>query len=147
MFKRRFLSVDSREPKLPVRSKLKTVVTVALEAASFIGSTGGAAIAAVFGKALLALLLGAFALGVFFRLTSRRRRTLTDSNLKPIWLAPAVALLSTAESILLVESVDLPVRLSQPGFQYSHWLIVLAFLAVSYTVQTKLVRQLIEKNP
>ena len=124
-----------------IRTSVKATALVAVEAAALVGSVGGAAMAVVFGKALLAVALGAFAFGAFLRLSSRRRDALAPERQSPRWLAPTVALVTTAEAALFVEAVDLPVRLSQPGFQYPHWLIVLAFLVVAYAAQAKILRQ------
>lgn len=89
--------------------------------------------------------MGAFAFGVFVRLSGRRRGALAPQMQAPRWVAPAVALATTVEAAVLVEAVDLPVRLSQPGFQHYHWLFVLALLVVAYTVQTRLLRQILVK--
>jgi hypothetical protein len=50
------------------------------------------------------------------------------------------AVAAVVEGAALVEAVDLPVRMSQPGFQYYHWLFVLVFLVVAYLAQSKLLR-------
>jgi hypothetical protein len=115
---------------------------VALEGTAFLGSVGGAAVAVVFGKALLAVALGAFTFGVFLRLSSRRRGALPPQKQSPLWVAPVAALATVVECAALVESVDLPVRMSQPGFQYYHWLFVLAFMLVAYAAQSGLLRWL-----
>ncbi|MFZ2652077.1 MAG: hypothetical protein WA210_18420 [Burkholderiaceae bacterium] len=129
-----------------VSTRVKSVAAVAVEATALVGSAGGAALAMAFGKALLAVVLGAIALGVFLRLSSRRRGTLAAERQAPVWVAPTIALASTVEAALLVEAVDLPVRLSQPGFHYYHWLIVLAFLVVAYAAQSRLMRRLLVKS-
>jgi hypothetical protein len=93
-----------------------------------------------FGKALLAVALGAFAFGAFLRLSSRRRIALPREEQTPLWVAPVAAVATLVECAALVEAVDLPVRVSQPGFQYYHWLFVLAFLVVAYAAQSKMLR-------
>ena len=123
-----------------VRTNVRNALSVAVDGALFLGSTGGAAVAVAFGKVLLAVALGAFAFAVFLRLSSRRRAAFPPEARMPRWSAPAVALTTIAECAAMVEAVDLPVRMSQPGFQYYHWLFVLAFLVVAYSVQCKLLR-------
>lgn len=123
-----------------IRSSLQAAGAIALEGTVFLGSAGGAVVAVAFGKALLAMALGAFAFGAFLRLSSRRRVALSRDEQAPLWIAPLAALATLVECGVLVEAVDLPVRMSQPGFQYFHWLFVLAFLVVAYAVQSKLLR-------
>jgi hypothetical protein len=36
--------------------------------------------------------------------------------------------------------------MSQPGFQYYHWLFVLAFMLVAYATQSRLLRSLAAKS-
>jgi hypothetical protein len=97
-------------------------------------------VAVVFGKALLAVALGAFAFGAFLRLSSRRRGALPPEKQSPLWVAPVAAMATVVECAALVEAVDLPVRMSQPGFQYYHWLFVLAFMFLAYASQSRLLR-------
>ena len=123
-----------------IRTSVHTAGAVALEGTAFLGSIGGAAVAVVFGKALLAVALGAFAFGAFLRLASRRRGALPPEKQSPLWVAPVAALATVVECAALVEAVDLPVRMSQPGFQYYHWLFVLAFMLVAYAAQGGLLR-------
>src|SRR5687767_7363187 len=124
---------------LRIRTSFQSAVGLAIEAVALLASSSGAAVAVVFGKALLAVALGAIALGVFFRFTSRQRRALPVEQRAPTWVSPVVALTTVVECAALVEAVDLPVRLSQPGFQYYHWLFVGVFLLLAYGAQTKLV--------
>lgn len=121
-----------------IRSRIQTAGAVALDGTAFLGSVSGAVVAVAFGKALLAIALGAFAFGAFLRLSSRRRVALPREKRSPLWVAPAAAIAAVVECSALVEAVDLPVRMSQPGFQYYHWLFVLAFVLVAYLAQSKL---------
>ena len=123
-----------------IRSRIQTAGAVALDGAAFLGSTSGAVVAVAFGKALLAVALGAFAFGAFLRLSSRRRVALPREERSPFWVAPVAALAAVVECGVLVEAVDLPVRMSQPGFQYYHWLFVLTFVLLAYFAQSKLFR-------
>ena len=129
-----------------IRTTVQTAGAVALEGAAFLGSVGGAALAVAFGKALLAVALGAFAFGAFLRLSSRRRSTLPLEEQTPLWVAPVAAIATVVECAALVEAVDLPVRMSQPGFQYHHWLFVLAFVLVAYAAQSRLLRWLTARS-
>lgn len=129
-----------------IRTSVQTAGAVALEGVAFVGSVGGAAAAIVFGKALLAVALGAFAFGAFLRLSSRRRGALPGEQQAPLWVAPAAAVVTVIECAALVEAVDLPVRMSQPGFQYYHWLFVLAFMLVAYAAQSRLFRWLAARS-
>ena len=133
---------------LRVKQGVRSAATVAIEGIGLLASASGAAAAVVFGKALLAVALGAIAFGVFLRLTSRRRRALPVEQRLPAWASPVLALASVVECAVLVEAVDLPVRLSQPGFQYHHWVFVGVFLLVAYRAQASLVRRVVlEREP
>lgn len=125
-----------------IRSKVQTAGAVVLEGAALALSASGTAAALIFGRFLLAVALGAFALGVFFRLSSRRRQGQAIDQQDPAWLAPVTALITMIECAVLVEATDLPVRFSQPGFQVHHWLWVLAFLGVAYVVQSRMLRRI-----
>ena len=129
-----------------IRTNVQTAGALALEGVALVGSFGGAAVAVVFGKALLAVALGAFAFAAFLRLSSRRRRALPREEQAPLWVAPAAAVASVVECAALVEAVDLPVRMSQAGFQYYHWLFVLALMLVAYAAQRRLFRWLSAKS-
>jgi hypothetical protein len=118
-----------------IRTNAQKAGAIVLEGTAFLGSVGGAAVAVAFGKFLLAVALGAFAFGAFLRLSSR-----------PLWVAPLAALATVVECAALVEAVDLPVRMSQPGFQYYHWLFVLAFMLVAYSAQSTLLRWVATKS-
>ena len=124
-----------------IRSKVQAAGAVVLEGVALALSASGTAAALVFGKVLLAIALGASALGAFFRLSSRRRQRQPIGKQDPAWLAPVTALITVIECAVLVEATDLPVRYSQPGFQVHHWLFVLAFLIVAYVAQSRLIRR------
>ena len=126
-----------------IRVSVLSTVSLTLEIAAVVVCGTGAAAAVVFGKALAAIALGAFAFAAFVRLTSRRRLATPVEQQAPTWLSPVVALASAVECAVLVEAVDLPVRFSQPGFQYYHWLFVTTFVVVAYVTQHKLARTLL----
>lgn len=129
-----------------IRTNAQKAGAIVLEGTAFLGSVGGAAVAVAFGKFLLAVALGAFAFGAFLRLSSRRRRALPVEARSPLWVAPLAALATVVECAALVEAVDLPVRMSQPGFQYYHWLFVLAFMLVAYSAQNTPLRWVATKS-
>ena len=129
-----------------IRTSIQSAGAAAIEGVALLSSTSGAVVAVAFGKALLAVALGAFAFAAFLRLSSRRRVSLPREVQSPAWVAPTAALASVIECGALVEAVDLPVRMSQPGFQYHHWLFVLAFLFVAYLAQSKLLRWLATRS-
>ena len=124
-----------------IQSKARTIGAVVIGGIALARSASGTAAALVFGKVLLAVALGAFALGAFFRLSSRRRQRQAIDDRDPAWLAPVASLITVVECALLVEATDLPVRFSQPGFQVHHWLFVLAFLIVAFVAQSRLIRR------
>ena len=127
-----------------IRTRVQTAWSTALEGVALLVSASGSAAALVFGKALLAIALGAFAFGAFLRLSSRRRQSTPLERQGPAWLAPVTGLVTMIECAVLVEATDLPVRFSQPGFQAYHWLFVLAFMIVAYVGQSRLIRRACE---
>ncbi len=100
-------------------------------------SLSGTTAAVVFGKFLLAVILGTVTLGIFLRFAGRRAKRLAPWVQTPGWVRPVVAVLTVVEAAALVEATDLPVRFSQPGFQVYHWVFVLLFLAVAYRLQAR----------
>jgi hypothetical protein len=101
-------------------------------------SLSGATAAVVFGKVLLAVILGSVTLGIFLRFAGRRAKRLSPAATTPGWIRPTSAILAIVEGTALVEAVDLPVRFSQPGFQAYHWAYVVVFLVVAYWLQVRL---------
>ncbi|WP_336693848.1 hypothetical protein [Delftia acidovorans] len=126
---------------LRIRKALAARLEAGAEIVGLILSLGGAASASLLGKLVLALILGTIALGIFFRLAGRRKRSqASPSQHEPGWLAPMAGLLAFIEIGMMVEAVDLPVRFHQPGFAPHHWLIVLAALLAASWLQLKLLR-------
>ncbi len=104
-------------------------------------SLSGAAIASLLGKLLLALILGAIALGIFFRLAGRQRRAqAAGAPRQPAWPGVVASLLALVEAGVVVEAVDLPVRFHQPGFAFHHWLIVAVAVLAATWLQRRLLR-------
>ena len=101
-------------------------------------SLSGATAAIVFGKLLLAVILGSVTLGIFLRFAARRAKRLSPSAQTHGWIRPVSAILTVVEAAVLVEATGLPVRFSQPGFEAYHWIYVLLFLGVAYRLQARL---------
>jgi hypothetical protein len=114
---------------------LTGIETVANFAGLFV-SVAGATVAAVFGKLVIGLVLGAVAVGFLLRLKGRRAVELgTKRRPPPVWVRPVVVVLSALEVSALVEATNLPVRFSQDGFAFSHWYIVGLLFAALYLLQ------------
>lgn len=101
-------------------------------------SLSGATAAIVFGKLLLAVILGSVTLGIFLRFAGRRAKRVSPAVQTPGWIRPVSAILTVVEAAALVEAADLPVRFNQPGFEAYHWIYVLLFLGVAYRLQARL---------
>ena len=121
-----------------VAAKFELIAEVTGLAVSFSGAT----LAAVFGKLVIAVILGAITLGFFLRLTGRRSSLQVEAPHTPGWVRSVSALLAVVETVALVEATNLPVRFSQQGFLYRHWLLVALVLAAAYLVQVKLLGSL-----
>lgn len=130
----------SAPPTRDLRTRARDWLGVAVEGIALVAAGSGATLAAFLGKALLAALLGGFAFAALMRLSLRRSRVRASSQGLPssLWPRPVAVLLSVIECAALVEAVKLPVRMDQPQFQYSHWLLVGVFLALAYFAQVRL---------
>ena len=109
-------------------------------------SGSGAAVVAFLGKFMLAVVLGAIALGFFLRLVGRRRVQAVAPPPIPMWNRAASAALAAAEVALLVEATNFPIRFDQPGFEPWHWGLVLVALAVAYPFNLRLVRSFLGRR-
>jgi hypothetical protein len=101
----------------------------------------GSGIAIVLGRAMLAIILAALALGIFLRFSSRRKLRDAPLPVLPVWARPTSAVLSLVETALMVEATNLPVRFGQPEFEFYHWLLVAIVFVVAYTLQVSLLRR------
>ena len=109
------------------------------ELAGFAFSLSGATVAAIFGRLIPAVVLGAIALGFVLRRSARRVEPRPGARpAKPRWVSPASALLALVEAAVLVEATHLPVRFDQPGFEPYHWVWVLVCVGAAYLVQDRL---------
>lgn len=135
---------SSREgPKNEMLSVFKRRIAegflVAVDVAGIALSGSGAAVVAVFGKFMLAVVLGAIALGFFLRLAGRRRTQIVASPPTPMWLRGVSAVVAVVEVGLLVEATNFPVRFDQAGFEPWHWALVLVALAVAYPLNLRVI--------
>ena len=129
----------SGSPSRGLRTRASDWLGAAVEGAILVAAGSGATLAAFLGKALLAALLGGFAFAALMRLSLRRSRVRPSQGLPSAqWPRPVAAVLSVIECAALVEAVKLPIRMDQPQFQYSHWLLVLVFLALAYFAQVRM---------
>ena len=129
-----------RNIQLSVRDSLIT----GAEVAGLVASLAGSSAAIVFGKLMLAVVLGFFAVGAFFRLTGRRaRREQKVTISSPVWAKFVAWLLALAFTALLVEMTALPVRFNQEGFSYLHWVLVCACSALTFHWLAKLLVRLV----
>ncbi|WP_146186339.1 hypothetical protein [Limnohabitans sp. WS1] len=120
---------------------LRTAATKRIEFLADLGgiafSLSGATAAAVFGKALLAVVLGALALGFFLRISGRRVASDPSALRTPRWILAVSGLLSLVEVGVLVEATNLPVRFTQNGFELFHWALVLLAFIVAFFIQVR----------
>lgn len=119
---------------------------VAVELIGFLISLSGATAAVVFGRLMLAVVLGAIVLGFFFRLTGRRKARIAEIPNVPSWVYLTSALLSIAEVSVLVEATNLPVRFYQEGFAIYHWALVFMALVAAFWFQLVLLRAVANKH-
>ena len=109
-------------------------------------SGSGAAVVAFLGKFMLAVVLGAIALGFFLRLVGRRRVQAVAPPPVPMWSRAVSAVLAAVQVALLVEATNFPVRFDQAGFEPWHWALVLVAFAVAYPLNLRIVRNLFGKR-
>ncbi len=128
------------------RSAIGNALMIGLEIAGVAISSSGAVVAIVLGKLFAAAVLAAITLGIFLRLAGRGGQPPPEPAPMPARIKLGCALLSLIEVAVLTEATNLPVRLAQPGFEKSNWLIVLAALAVIYFVQLRFFRSVLAKR-
>ena len=128
-----------------LKDKARAGIEVGLDIAGLLVSVSGATVAAVFGKFVVGVVLGALALGFVLRL--KLRRPATPSILQvPGWVRPAVAALCAVETAALVEATNLPVRFGQEGFGYGHWALVALVFTALYLLQASLFKRFAVKR-
>ncbi len=125
---------------LTLKRKVTDGFLVVADVAGLILSASGASVVAVLGKLMLAVVLGAIALGFFLRLAGRRRQNSLVPARTPTWCYFASGFLAAVEVALLAESTNLPIRFYQPGFEPWHWALVVVALVVAYVVHMQVFR-------
>lgn len=132
--------------QLELKRRIGEGLFVAANGAGMVLSLCGASAVAVLGKLMLAVVLTAVAFGFFLRLSGRRRNVQLEPVRPPAWCYVTAGVLASVEVALLAEATDLPVRFSQPGFEFHHWLLVLAALAVAFIVHMQIFRSICRKR-
>lgn len=102
----------------------------------------GTGVSIIFGKVLAAALFALLAAGVATRFFRRGRKHAPEKPLA-VWITIALGMVSIVETTLIVESINLPVRFDQSGFDKSNLLLVVALLIGFYCVQRALVRRML----
>ena len=127
---------------LPIKRRIAKGFATAVDVFGIALFGSGAAALAIFGKAMFAVVLGAIALGFFLRLAGRRRVQEVTPMPAPFWMRSVSALLAVVELGLLIEATNFPVRFDQAGFKSWHWALVLVALAVTYSLNLRLMGRL-----
>lgn len=106
----------------------------------------GALVLAFLGRFMLAVVLGAIALGFVLRLAGRRRAQGSAPRPMPSWGRGLAGVLAAIEVAVLVEATNFPVRFDQAGFEPWHWALVLVALAVIYPFNLRLLGGLVRRT-
>lgn len=131
---------------LTLKRRIAKGFLVAADVAGVALSGSGAAVVALLGKFMLAVVLGAMALGFFLRLTGHRRAQVVALPPIPRWSRGVSAALAAVEVALLVEATNFPVRFDQRGFESWHWALVLVAFAAAYSLNLRVVGSLIRRR-
>jgi len=125
-----------------LKTRAGEVLLVGADVLGMLLSASGAAVVAFLGKLMLAVVLGALALGFFLRFKGRKGLRTEPPQRPPLWHCAASFTLAAIEAAVLTEATHLPVRFDQPGFAAWHWVLVLAALAVAYSLHMRLFKAL-----
>jgi hypothetical protein len=125
---------------LTLKRKITDGFLVVADVAGLVLSASGASVVAILGKLMLAVVLGAIALGFFLRIVDRRRQVAFAQARTPAWCYVASVALAVVEVALLVEATNLPIRFHQSGFEPWHWALVVLALVVAYVVHMQVFR-------
>ena len=128
---------------LALKRKVADGLLVVADVGGMLLSASGATVVAVLGKLMLAVVLGAIALGFFLRLVGRRQHASMAPAKTPTWCYWAAVFLAMVEVALLAEATDLPIRFYQAGFQLQHWLLVAFALVVAYALHMQIFRSIL----
>jgi hypothetical protein len=129
-----------------LRNAIGNAIMTGLEVTGSVVSLSGAAVAIVLGKLFAATVLAALTLGIFLRLSGRRKPPREEPLPTPPSIQFASAFLSVVEVAVLTEATNLPVRLIQPGFEKMNWLLVILALLVMYFIQVRFFRSVLVKR-
>jgi len=143
---RRKLAIGGGSFLMALKRRIAEGFLVVADVAGVVLSGSGAAIVAFLGKFMLAMVLGAIALGFFLRLAARRRMQVLAPHPIPMWSRGVSVALAVVEAGLLVEATNFPVRFDQSGFEPWHWALVLVALVVAYSLNLSLVGSLIRRH-
>ncbi len=129
-----------------LKRRIAEGLMVGADVAGIALSGSGAAVVAFLGKFMIAVVLGAIALGFFLRLVGRRRARAIAPPQISMWSRVVSATLAAVEVALLVEATNFPVRFDQSGFEPWHWALVLLALVVAYLLNLRVIRSLFGKR-
>lgn len=118
---------------------------VVLEGAGFLASLAGASASLFLGKLFAAGIFVVLAVGIVNRFVRRRRGEAVVPP-PPLWISVLCAVLSIAETGIIVEAINLPVRFDQPGFEKANLLLVAALLLFLFFVQRGVLRRVFAKR-
>lgn len=127
---------------LTLKRKVVDGFMVVADVAGLVLSVAGSSVVAVLGKLMLAVVLGAIALGFFLRLAGHHRQQALAPAPTPTWCYCASVFLAAIEVALLVEATNLPIRFNQSGFEPWHWALVVVALVVAYVLHMQIFHSL-----
>lgn len=122
------------------------LVFLAIEVGGGALSLVGASLAVLAGKLLLAAVLALTAVGIALRFVRRRKPAATDVRALPPWMMVLCAVLSLIETAVLVEAVNLPVRMTQTGFERGNLLIVAVLIVALFVIQLRFLHAVVRSR-
>lgn len=96
---------------------------------------------------MLAVILAAVTLGFCLRFIGRKNISRAPVQTMSMPLKVASLLLAISLAALLVESVNLPVRYNQAGFEKQNWFYVIAAIGVFYALQNSVFTHFKKSKP
>ena len=128
------------------RRSVGRLIMLIFEIIGMLGGLTGAIIAMVRGKYFAAVILGALALGLFFRINGRGQEKNHAAVVVSPWVILSCVLLSLIEVSILAEATNLPVRFNQPGFEIQNWSYVILALLILYFLQLRFFLVVLKKR-
>jgi hypothetical protein len=132
--------------QLPVKRRIADGLLAVADIAGIALAGSGAAVVAFLGKLMLAVVLGAVALGFFLRLVGRRRVEVVVPPPISMWSRGVSAALAAVEVAVLVEATNFPVRFNQTGFETWHWAVVLVALVLAYSLNLRVIGSFLRRR-